>query len=550
MYNTLSSSRNPSTQLFVFIRYKEVELLPLRVSSKYSSDLCVDLLLLSNGQTHHYVLITDLMRVVEYVRGKLHRDRNQICRKCVHTCSSIDTLQRHQEMCYQDEGVVITMPKPGKDTHRFKNLTARWYVPRVIYFDLESLLLPVYGPQPDPEKSSTQTLKIHQPCGYALAVVEFGRREVLKFELKRGENDMKELIASLESLAKQIYLKKRKYYTLTGTPSCTREEAHTCWICETEFADNDQVVLDHCHYTNKFLGWAHNEFNINRKTANYIPVIAHNLSNYDLHFITKALSNSNSENTYSVIPSTEEKYISLTISVYIKSYTDKNGKLKKVYENLRFIDSYKFMLSPLSKLVEYLPEEKFFLLENYFEELGYSSEQIALLKQKGFYPYSYFSSFKKFRETRLPPRKMWSNTLQGGEISVSKNQYNHAIKVFAEKKCASLGEYHNVYLATDVLLLASVFEAFREVCYETYGLDCTCYFTASNLSGDAFLKVCNADLKLLSEREHLNMIQKMIRGGMSSIYARRFFKANNKYLEDYNPEEPSSYLLNIDANNL
>ena len=77
---------------------------------------------------------------------------------------------------------------------------------------------------------------------------------------------------------------------------------------------------------------------------------------------------------------------------------------------------------------------------------------------------------------------MWSNTLQGGEISVSKNQYNHAIKVFAKKKCASLGEYHDVYLATDVLLLASVFEAFREVCYETYGLDCACYFTASNLS--------------------------------------------------------------------
>ena len=66
--------------------------------------------------------------------------------------------------------------------------------------------------------------------------------------------------------------------------------------------------------------------------------------------------------------------------------------------------------------------------------------------------------------------------------SVSKNQYNHAIKVFTEMKCASLGKYHDVYLATDVLLLASVCEAFREVCYETYGLDCACYFTASKLS--------------------------------------------------------------------
>ena len=122
---------------------KKGELLPLRVSSRYSSDLCADLLHLGNGKTHHYLLITDLVRVVEHVRGKLHRGRIQICRKCFHTCSSIDTLQHHQEMCYHDEGVVIKMPKPAKDTHRFKNLTARWYLTRVIYFDLESLMLPV-----------------------------------------------------------------------------------------------------------------------------------------------------------------------------------------------------------------------------------------------------------------------------------------------------------------------------------------------------------------------------------------------------------------------
>ena len=112
--------------------------------------------------------------------------------------------------------------------------------------------------------------------------------------------------------------------------------------------------------------------------------------------------------------------------------------------------------------------------------------------------------------------------MEGGELIVSKNQYNHAIKILAELKCASLGEYHDAHLATDVLLLASVFEAFREVCYETYGLDCACYFTASNLSAGAFLRVCNVIRKLLTEREHFYMVQKMIRGGMSSIYTRSF----------------------------
>ena len=98
-------------------------------------------------------------------------------------------------------------------------------------------------------------------------------------------------------------------------------------------------------------------------------------------------------------------------------------------------------------------------------------------------------------------------------MSVSRSEYNHALKVFTELKCVSLGDYHDLYLTTDVLLLASVFEAFREVCYQTYGLDCACYFTASNLSGDAFLKVCKPELKLLTDREHLDLVQRMIRGG-------------------------------------
>ena len=135
-------------------------------------------------------------------------------------------------------------------------------------------------------------------------------------------------------------------------------------------------------------------------------------------------------------------------------------------------------------------------------------------------------------------------------MSVSRSEYNQALKVFTELECGSFGDYHDLYLTTDELLLASVFEAFREVCYQTYGLDCACYFTASNLSGDAFLKVCKPKLKLLTDREHLDLVQRMIRGGLSSIYARRFYKANNKYLDDFLPSEPSSYILNIDAKNL
>ena len=114
------------------------------------------------------------------------------------------------------------------------------------------------------------------------------------------------------------------------------------------------TVVDHCHFTYSFLGYAHHDCNLARRTPNFTPVIAHNLSNYDMHAIVTALCNAKMNNQFSVVPSTEKKYMSLTISVWIKEIEDKHGEKKQIDENLRFIDSYKFMLSSLSQLIKKL----------------------------------------------------------------------------------------------------------------------------------------------------------------------------------------------------
>ena len=101
-----------------------------------------------------------------------------------------------------------------------------------------------------------------------------------------------------------------------------------------------------------------------------------------------------------------------------------------------------------------------------------------------------------------------------------------------------------------MLLLACVFEDFRSVCYETNGVGCAHYHTASNSAGDVFLKICRADLRLLAERDHLHIVEGMIRCGMSSVFARKNWKANNQYLDDYDKNEENSLIVNIDANNL
>ena len=221
-----------------------------------------------------------------------------------------------------------------------------------------------------------------------------------------------------------------------------------------------------------------------------------------------------------------------------------------MYENLRFIDSYKFLQSSLSTLVNNLPPDNFSLLENFFKAKGHSMEKIDLLKRKEFYPYTYIDSFKKFNEPRLPARRLWTNSLAGGEVSLDQSEFNHAIMVFTKFGCNSIADHHGLYLSADVLLLASVFEAFRSVCYEKYGGDCAHYYTASNLAGDVFLKICRADLRLLTERDHLHFVEGMIRGGMSSVYARKYWKANNQYLDDHDKNEENSFIVNIDANNL
>ena len=122
--------------------------------------------------------------------------------------------------------------------------------------------------------------------------------------------------------------------------------------------------------------------------------------------------------------------------------------------------------------------------------------------------------------------------------------------IFTKFGWNSIGDYHDLYLSIDVLLLASVFEAFRSVCYETYRVDCAHYYTASNLAGDVFLKTCRADLRLLTERDHLHFVEGMILGERSSVYARKYWKANNQYLDDHDKNEENSIIVNIEANNL
>ena len=245
-----------------------------------------------------------------------------------------------------------------------------------------------------------------------------------------------------------------------------------------------------------------------------------------------------------VIAKNTEDHISFSIRVEVDKYIDKNGDKQTKEMELRFTDSIKFMSSSLDSLVNNLAGggHEFWGFESY------NDRQHELLIRKGIYPYEYMDSWDRFKKTSLPSIERFYSSLNMSGISDS--DYEHACSIWQEFRIRNMGEYHDLYLRTDVVLLANVFETFRRVCLENYGLDPSHFYTAPVLAWKACLKKIGVSLKLLLDPAMLLMFEKGIRGGITQS-VHRWAAANNPYMgSEYEPSKPTKYLQYLDANNL
>ena len=256
---------------------------------------------------------------------------------------------------------------------------------------------------------------------------------------------------------------------------------------------------------------------------------------------------------------------------------------------IKFIDSCRFMSSSLSKLVDNLSEgihnnkcfdcksnldyvritkNKKILLKcfncNIYCKKKFNNDLIrkfkntysfcdndlnkfVLLLRKGVYPYEYMDSWERFSETSLPSKEDFYSNLNMEDISDI--DYRHANNVFKGFKLENLGDYHDLYVRSDTLLLADVFNNFRDMCNKEYELHPGHFLSLPGLAWQACLKKTNIKLELLTDYDMLLMVEEGIRGGIChSIH--RYAKANNKYMKNYNKDEESSYIQYLDANNL
>ena len=364
-------------------------------------------------------------------------------------------------------------------------------------------------------------------------------------------------------------------------------EQEICYICKKEFNKNDEKnykVRDHCHYTGKYRGAADNICNLRYKIPKEIPVVFLNGSIYDYHFIIKELVKEFDGN-FECLGENTEKYI--TFSAPIQKNIE-NKDLEITYK-IKFIDSHRFMAMPLSKLIDNLSEGihnskcvdckscldyvrstkneklilKCFNCEQYYrkkfnrelikrfastyEFCNKDLNEFILLLRKGVYPYEYMDNWERFNETSLPSKEFFYSNLNMENIDDI--DYRHGNNVFKIFKLKNLGEYHDLYVQSDTLLLADVFENFRNTCLKVYELDPAHFLLLPGLAWQACLKKTNIKLELLTDHDMLLMLEEEIRGGISHAI-HRYVKANNKYMKDYDENKESSYIQYLDANRL
>ena len=337
------------------------------------------------------------------------------------------------------------------------------------------------------------------------------------------QEDIKRIYKKFDFSEKMIFTKEDR---------SAFEKATVCWVCQKEFGESKKV-RDHCHFSGKYRGAAHNLCNLKFKKPNFTPVIFHNLSGYDSHLFVKNLGQSKGD--IKCIPNNEEKYISFSKEIVVGEYENRKGEKRKIMHEIRFIDSFKFMASSLDSLVGNLGLEKLIQTKKEFKN------KFELISRKGIYPYDFLSGIEKFEETKLPPKETFFSKLN--DSGISDEDYEHVQKVWEEFRIKNMREYHDLYLKSDVLLLADVFEEFRNVCLENYSLGLAWYYTSPGLSWDALLKHSKINLELLTDPDMLLMFEKGIRGGISMI-SNRFGKANNKYMgEKYDQNQPSKYIV-------
>ena len=467
----------------------------------------VILLMISNGENRHYLIVKNLSRLLRGITS--NHDGDFYYLNCFHSYRTKNKLDAHKKICENHEYCHIEMPTKDNNIIKYNQGEKSIKLSFIVYADLECLLEKMSTCYNTLEESSTTKVNRHTPSGYSIFTHCSFDKSKNKLDYYRGEDCITKFCKDLrEHATKIINYEKKDMIPLTKKEEENYNNQKVCYICKKEFDKSDKKhhkVRDHCHYSGKYRGAAHNICNLRYKMPKEIPIIFHNSSTYDYHFIIRELVKEFEGNFECLVENTE-KYI--TFSVSIKKRIE-NKDMEIIYK-IKFIDSFRFMATSLSKLVDNLTEgihsdkcincksdisymkvidetlifRCFNCKKNYKKEINKELiERLAstykfcnndfnkfvMLLRKGVYPYEYMDGWDKFNEASIPGKESFYSNLTMENIP--EMDYAHANNVFKTFKLNNLGDYHDLHVQSDTLLIADVFESFRKACIKKYELD-------------------------------------------------------------------------------
>ena len=547
------------------------KLIPIEIS-KNNSDRVIDLAIYTN----HYVLIKKL----DVFLGD--HNKKYICRRCLSSYTSQNMLIKHKQYCGIDN---ITTIKTSNESHLY------WKK----HFHKNPLYFRIYADfEADNEKDNSvmgnKTTNIYKQNpvqnGYHIvSELEY----VLKSDYYKSPLGYDNVdwfvdgVIKLENKMAFYFKNTNKDIIMTQEYEEDYKNDNVCRLCEKNIDCNK--VGDHCHLTGKYRGPAHSKCNINvtQDQSNFIPFIFHNFSNYDCHmFFKKLVDKKNDKVIFDIIPKTNEEYISVTYGCirFIDSYRfqsssldslvkalvdNSNKRLKDFKDEIFDDDEILDIVSKIEKnyteeildleeddrtiknLKKYYPEEIENLEEALLNYMGENDRKILktefpdkwkYLTKKLAYPYEYFNSIDDYQ-------KPVNNLKKEHFFSKLKNkcpddeEIQRTMDIIERFKIKNGEELTEIYLESDVLLLACVFEKFLDISIDQYDINPLYCVSLPGYTWQCGLKYTGINLQTLQDKDMILLLENNIRGGILSIMGDRYVKSDENGKDLY-----------FDANNL
>jgi hypothetical protein len=488
----------------------------------------------------HFLGITNVNKYLytRYFNPKTKKSSyttQRYCMSCLNKFRNKSVLKEHERLCLKKKPIIEDVRQ--NERIFFKHFYYQYMQEYVGFIDFECLLCPNTANKKCLEcrsirckcdKSFTEVLNHQEPFAYSFVIVN-SKNKIIHERTYVGKNASLDLIVHLKTiwtnwLKDLLNVKKSMIYTKKEAKVFSLSK--NCYLCGRAFDCKDVMLhknRDHDHFSGKFLGAACTDCNLKRRKLKKLPLFLHNGSKYDFHFIVRALNDEN-VGRIKILPYNGEHFRTIE------------------FLGFKFLDSLAFLQASLGQLSEDLSKtsHQYSILKqtNLVKTDGkFDQSKFDLLLKKSYYPYEYCTDFELMETTvKIPKIGAFYSSLR--EESIDLSEYKIAKKVWKKFDCQDLIDYTQIYCKLDTILLAEIFQKFREDMFKFSNLDPAHYISLPSFAFDSMTKLTDCNLQCLNDINMVHLVESGIRGGVSFI--------SHRYL--CSKSDDASEIVYIDAN--